>query len=150
MPLLIKAVQATDGAVMELGGGTFSTPLLHWLCAESGRTLITYESNFEYFRALKNFQSKNHRICFVENWDNIDLNRHYSVVLIDHVAERRKIDAVRLKDKADYIIIHDTNEIEYYGYDKEFWDNFKYRYDWKCTIPFTSIISNFKDINYEN
>lgn len=146
MPMLIKTVQASSGPVMELGGGMFSTPLLHWLCHETGRTLITYESNFEYFRALRNFQSKNHRIRFIESWDDIDLKTFWSVILIDHVAERRKIDALKFKNNADYIVIHDTQETEYYGYDDEFWSNFKYRYDWKNTTPNTSVISNFKNI----
>ena len=43
MPVIIKFIQATEGRVLELGAGLFSTPLLHWLCAEKGRKLYTYE-----------------------------------------------------------------------------------------------------------
>lgn len=150
MPMLIKTVQLTDGDVLELGGGYFSTPLLHWLCAESGRKLVTYESNYEYFKSLKAFQSRNHRIRFAEDWNKIDLSGFWSVAFIDHTQERRKIDAIRLKRNADYIVIHDTEKIEDYGYDDEFWSNFEFRYDWTATTPHTSVLSNFKTLHNFN
>ena len=48
-PLLIKVMQITSGDVLELGMGMASTPLLHWLCFDTGRNLISYENNKKYY-----------------------------------------------------------------------------------------------------
>lgn len=143
IPMLIKTVQATNGIVIELGAGISSTPLLHWLCLD--RKLITYEETEEYFNFAKKFQSRNHSIRFIENWDNLDIKEHYSVVFIDQGVDSRAKTALYFKDIADYIVLHDT-EAPCYGYDK-IWDKFKYRYDWKYCRPWTSVVSNFKNLD---
>jgi hypothetical protein len=141
MPMLIKAVQASRGAVVELGAGPFSTPLLHWLCL--GRRLFTYENKEYYFDFAKRFQSKTHSIRLIDDWDKLKLDRHYGVIFIDHDGHRGE-DAVRFKDKADYIVLHDSNE-DRYGY-KLLEGNFKYRLDWKGAWPWTTVVSNFKNL----
>ncbi len=53
--------------------------------------------------------------------------------------------SIRLKNSADYIILHDTEpdcEKEY-GYDKV-WEHFKYRKDWKLCRAWTTVVSNTK------
>jgi hypothetical protein len=148
MPTVIKVVQATTGPVIEFGGGLCSTPLLHWLCAEDRRKLISFEDNPEYYQYMKVFQSRTHRIRLVNNWDDIKVNGHYSVILIDHITERRAIDAIKWKDNADYIILHDTeskNEVYHYN---EVYPHFKYVYHWKFSWPWTSVVSNFKDLSF--
>ena len=145
MPMLIRAVQITDGAVMELGAGIFSTPLLHWLCAGDGRSLVTYEKDPKYYGFARKFMSRTHRICLVDDWDKIDIKTHWSVVLIDQDNKRGET-ALLLKDSADYIILHDSEEEKLYGYDK-IWEHFKYRYDWKECSPWTTVVSNFKDLS---
>ena len=148
MPMLIKAVQLTKGPVMELGSGLFSTPLLHWLCKKDSRKLVTYENMLEYYPFARQFRSRNHHVRLIDSWDKIDVETHWSVVMIDHKpAERRAIDAIRLRDKADYIVLHDT-ERSVYGYDK-IWPHFKYIYHWKSCKPWTTVVSNFKNLNEE-
>lgn len=155
--MLLKYAQITNGPILELGAGLHSTPLLHWLCAESNRKLITYESNLTWFKYAKEFQSRNHSIRLAENWDEIDFiaplptankksNKRWSVVFIDHESERRAIDTIRLKNHADYIILHDTNDVSVYNYD-EVWKHFKYVHHWTYCIPNTSVVSNFKKLN---
>lgn len=142
MPLLIKIVQMSKGPILELGSGIFSTPLLHWLCAEDERKLFTYENNLEYFPFAKRFQSRNHRIRFTKNYKDINTEVHWGVVFIDHSPEyQRGDDAIKLKNSTDYIILHDTQELNHYGYE-DVWEHFKYRYDWKFCIPWTSVVSN--------
>ena len=149
IPMLIKAVQMTDGPVMELGAGMFSTPLLHWLCYENNRKLATYEINDRYAKFAKGFSSKNHQIFHVSDYGEIDTETHWDVVLVDHSTDERAKDIIRLKDKANYIVIHDTHS-NAYGYDK-IWKHFKYIHHWKFTKPFTSVVSNFKNLEeYEN
>jgi hypothetical protein len=148
MPMLIRLVQMTDKPVLEIGSGLYSTPLLHWLCKERNVKLITYEDTPEYFKFAKSFQSRNHSIRFVEDWKNIDVETNWGVVLIDHhPEEQRGKDIMRLKDKADYFVLHDSEKEIVYGYDKV-WEHFKYRYDWKDCKPWTTVLSNSKDLSF--
>ncbi len=145
-PMLIEYVQKTKGPVLEMGSGVFSTPLLHWLCLD--RELITYEDVPEFYHFAHKFQSDNHRVRLIKNWGEVKADRHFSVVLIDHKASRnfrRGDDALRFKDCADYIILHDTEpeSQKNYGYDK-IWQHFKYRRDWKLCRAWTTVVSNFK------
>ena len=145
IPILIKAVQLSNGPVLELGAGIFSTPLLHWLCAEENRWLLTCERNPEYFTWAKKFQSRTHKIKLIGDWDELKVSTiHWSVIFVDQDIHRDKI-AIAFKDSADYIVLHDSNMESHYGYDKVF-AHFKYRYDWKYNKPWTTIVSNFKDL----
>lgn len=142
IPMLIKYVQKTDKNVMELGSGLFSTPLLHWLCRD--KKLVTYENVPEYYQFAKKFQWKNHSIRFIEDWDKLKTRKHWGVIFIDHNDGHRGEDAIKFKDNADYIIIHDSNA-DCYGYDN-IWKHFKYRCDWKECKPWTTVLSNFKEL----
>lgn len=150
MPFLIEYVQKTKGTVIELGSGLFSTPLLHWLCFN--RKLITYENYLHYYDFAKKFQSENHKINFVKDWSTEDFPEHYSVVLIDHSINSRKHtrgdDAIRFKDIADYIILHDAGEKSNpkYGYEKVY-PHFKYRKDWTGCRPHTTVLSNLHPLD---
>lgn len=140
MPMLIRAVEMADGPVVEVGAGIASTPLLHWLCKILERKLITYENDPEFYGIAKQFQSKNHKIRLVKSWEEMDFVTHYGVVLIDHApAERRGRDAIRFS--ADYIVCHDSERPDLYGYD--LLDRFKYRFDYMDVVPFTTVVSDF-------
>jgi len=146
MPMLIKTVQMSEGPILELGSGIFSTPLLHWLCSEHSRRLDTYESHPDYYAFAKRFQSRYHSIHLTKDWQDIDMRKHWGVVLIDHAPEeRRGIDAIRLKNNADYIVLHDSELEKKYGYDK-IWEHFKYIHRWDGGTPKTTVVSNFKDL----
>lgn len=142
MPVLIRAVLLTSGPVLELGAGVFSTPLLHWLCAENRRSLLTYEKDPEYFEFAKKFMSRTHRIRQIDNWTKIDVDIHWSVVLVDQDNARGE-SAILLKDTADFIILHDSEYPELYGYDKVY-PHFKHIYHWTFSKPYTTVVSNFK------
>jgi hypothetical protein len=149
--MLIKTVLMSKGPVLEVGAGFYSTPLLHWLCKNLDRLLITYESDPTFFAFARNFMSRGHRIRFIKNWDDMDFKTHYGVVLIDHSPKRprtRGMDALKFKDTADYIVIHDTGPVieEKYGYEA-IWPHFKYRYTWKEAQPWTTVVSNFKKLS---
>ena len=147
MPMLIKAVQASRGTVVEVGGGVFSTPLLHWLCKEAGRKLITYENEPQFFAFSHEFQSHLHSVRLIKDWDEMDFKSHCGVVFIDHHPEfRRGLDAIRFKDSADFIVMHDTERPDKYNYN-EVWKHFKYVHHYKDCRPWTSVVSNFKDLS---
>lgn len=145
MPVLIKAVQMSQGPVLELGSGYFSTPLLHWLCAEKNRKLVTYEDDKEFFQFAYQFRSRNHKIIFVDDWGEIDIGQSWGVALIDHQKKRRDIEALRLKDNVDYLVLHDTNNPRYHH--DRVWPHFKEVYHWKFCTPWTSVVSNRKKLD---
>ncbi len=147
MAMLVKVLLASEGDVIECGGGVFSTPLLHWICKMQNRNLITYEQDPNYYAFEKQFQSRQHRVRFVKNWDDIKIPKRAGMVFIDHhPPKRRMIELSRFKNVADYIIIHDTErESRQYNLPEVF-AQFKYRHDWKGCRPWTSVVSNFKDL----
>ncbi len=154
--LLLKILDKSEGDVLELGSGIFSTPLLHWYCKNKGRRLITYEDDPDWFFYSKRFQSDFHSIRLVKDWNEVSVAKHAGLIFIDHAGKKkgsnmlgsqRGADAIRLKDSADYIVMHDTDP-QYnaiYGYD-EVWEHFKYRFDWTECRPWTSVVSNFKEL----
>lgn len=156
LPILMKVLSLTDGPVLELGTGLFSTPYLHWACYPN-RKLVSYENKKEFFNTWKYDDKREvcnnygyHSRFLVENndWDKIDISEHWGVAFIDHnPGPRRREEVRRLANNADYIVVHDTDEKNdwYYKYSEYFLD-FKYRWDSKI-YPRTTVLSNFKDLS---
>jgi hypothetical protein len=146
--VLVKVLQLSKGTVIECGGGIFSTPILHWLCKDMDRELITHEQDPTYYAFERTFQSRQHHIKFVENWDDIKIPKHVGMVFIDHhPPERRMMETLRFMNVADYIVIHDTERPDRKYNLPEVFERFKYRYDWKDCRPWTSVVSNLKDLS---
>lgn len=144
IPVLVKVVMATKGPVLELGCGFASTSLLFWLCQMQGRKFVSYENDPGWIKQV------GYPVIFTEDWNKIDIdNIHWSVAFIDHrPGERRIIEAIRLEDKADIIILHDSEpeSDKYYQYEK-IYPMFKYRYDYKEFLPHTVALSNKINLN---
>jgi hypothetical protein len=151
LPILIKLVQMTTGPVLEMGIGWNSTPVLHWLCLD--RRLLSLENDREWYEKFVEFGVGKHKIGYVKDWEKARIdNTRWSVVLIDHrPALRRHKDAIRLKDNADFIILHDSEpEIDkFYAY-RRVWPHFKYRYDHTGVKPHTTVLSNRHDLRLRN
>jgi len=145
--MLIKAIIASEGPVLEIGAGVYSTPLMHWLCQTLGRKLVTYENSPVWYEYARKFRSKGHSIRFIKNWDELDFKTHWGVVFADHNPDPRRVDdVISFKDNADYIVIHDTDREDKYHMEKA-WPYFKYRYTWQNCRPWTTVVSNFKDLS---
>jgi len=153
IPLLVKVMNVSEGPVLEMGIGPFSTPLLHWLCFDQNRTLTSYDNSKEYLEANKTFETSFHQIKYLDNWDDADIeNTHWGVVFIDHAPpERRPIDVARVANCADYIVIHDSQRhLDQYFHYKSIYGLFKYKYVYRKVKPHTTVLSNFKDLNIFN
>jgi len=125
IPLLYWALEKTKNSkkpIIEFGCGEGSTPFLQYYCKKNSRKLISYDENSEW--------ASRYNAIHIANWDSI-IHEEYSVALIDHSpAGRRHIDALLIKDKSDYIVIHDS-EVEgnqTYMFDK-IWGSFQYKKD---------------------
>jgi hypothetical protein len=121
-PLIYWALQETKGLtepILEMGCGEGSTPYLIEFCKKNKRQLISYDYDKEW--------ADKYNAIHVTDWDSIN-HEYYSVILIDHSpGERRYIDIEKLKDKCEYMIIHDSEPAAYgYMLDK-IWHLFPYR-----------------------
>jgi len=142
MSVLIDIVRRTNGDVLEMGIGIGSTPVLHELCR--GRKLVSYDSSKEYVDAFMSLASDWHELSFVEDWAKIAIEKPWSIAFIDHApCGRRRYDIARLKDFADYVIVHDTEQDvdRFYRYKGAF-SLYRYRRDYTFAKPFTTVLSN--------
>lgn len=156
---LIKCMSLTSGDVLELGLGYFSTPYLHYQCVLDKRHLTSYDNDKGWVRRFADSDFYNHRyrgeyhdFIYVENWADAKIEKPWDVVLIDHTPdERRSIEAMRLKDLAKYIIIHDSNEngkAQFRGYNyASIFPHFKYKKVWDKDERHATVLSNFYDLN---
>jgi hypothetical protein len=141
LPMLVNFVKKTNGTVIEFGMGDFSTPALHAIC--EGRMLESYDNHPDWTERFGYMRSENHVVKYVDNWDSLDLSgKHFSVAFVDHApGERRIVEIERLKDIADFVVVHDS-EAACYGYEPYF-AMYKYRYDDKSNSTETTVVSNF-------
>jgi hypothetical protein len=144
MPVLLQLLQKTDGSILEVGSGVYSTPLLHWFCSFTNRKLVTYESDKSFIHFAKQYETDFHKVHFIENYQNIPLD-YYTIALIDHNGHDRGLTAIHLKDNVTFIVLHDSNVIKRNSYDKAF-PNFKWRKDFTQYVPWTTILSNSNDL----
>jgi hypothetical protein len=149
LPMLARIMLISSGPVMECGMGIHSTPILHAFCYEQKRQLFSYEENQAWYDAHLNWHSPTHTIELVKDWNTVPIEQsHWGVILIDHSANRRAIDAIRAANHADYVVLHDSNgRFEYsYHYDTVY-PHYKYRYIYDKQPIHTTVVSNFMPVN---
>src|SRR3990167_10171681 len=110
LQVLTKLVQMTDGPILELGIGLYSTPYLHYACLPAKRSLTSYESDPGWMRYFRDFnRSDFHKVHLIEDWDKLEINQLWDIAFVDHSPDpRRSVEAKRLANHAKYIILHDT------------------------------------------
>lgn len=140
-PLLWWALKETKGQaepVLEMGCGEGSTPYLKQYLKTDKRKLISYD----YDKEWADKYNANH----VTDWDSIE-HENYSVILIDHSpGERRHLDVIKLANKCDYMIIHDSEPAATgYMLDKV-WHLFPYRRNLKTEGAWATIVSTKHEI----
>jgi hypothetical protein len=152
MPILARIMDLTDGPVLELGMGIYSTPLLDLMCRETKRDLVSLDNDTEWFDSNVQWASGYHKVYFVEDWANSTMieSRHWSVALVDEKPASNRIKSIkRLAHQANFVIIHDS-EPESNKFFKYSWiyNLFKYRYDYTKCRPNTTVLSNFIDLKF--
>lgn len=138
MSFFLTAVAHTNGPILELGAGDYSTPLLHAVCSREKRYLMTADTSMGLLCNFLDLQRSWHAFCYVpvyeddlelnakpERWDNVGGEIDWSVVIVNHrPGERRVKDIERLRSRAEIFVIHDTQE-KGYGY-QAILESFKY------------------------
>jgi len=150
LPCLIRALEKTNGDILELGTGVFSTPYLRYMAMLNDRKLVSYENYKDWYDFLLKYYTpnKNHEINFIEKYADAPIDKPWDVVLIDQTPDSsRGEEAIRLKDWAKYIVIHDSNPSNYKvtHYD-EIYPLFKYKTDWHGDYNRATVLSNFVDL----
>ncbi len=151
IPILTRIVDISDPElpILEFGVG-YSTMILDMMCKLSGRQIFSYENDRDWHKINLKYHNGNHKVWFTNNWDTIDIDHtHWGLVLIDHrPAVNRRVQALRLKDNADYILLHDSEpEIDRFYRYSGIYKHFKYKYDYTRCKPYTTVLSNNKDLS---
>jgi len=107
---LMACITATRGAVLEVGVGYWSTPLLHAYCAAAGRTLVSIDEDKAWVERFKEYHIGRHEVSHA-NYDQrlAELAaRQWSVVFLDGSPGHRRADqAMLFRESANLIVIHD-------------------------------------------
>lgn len=147
LPLLLLGLALTDkGAVLELGSGEGSTPLLRQYCQDNRLNFQSYDNDIDWCIKTGAY--------YVHDWETIIsllAKKHYGLIFIDHApGERRHLDAITLANAADILVLHDTEEggAGNYMWDKA-WPHFKYRLNYNKTGggAGATAVSNKIDLN---
>lgn len=155
IPILAKCVHKFGGNVLEFGTGMGSSPLL---CTLVDGELCSFESNQSWYEMMKSgthgkglWSKSNHVLHFVpnQNWDIIypivDWRKQWSIAFIDHApGERRIVDIIKLKDKVDVILYHDSEEPSY-GW-SQLQGHFNSVYEFDVYPVRTTVVSNKYDL----
>ena len=161
IPLLAACVAATNGPVLELGTGDYSTPALHAMCLAGSwtgakgsfepRLLVSADDKRDWIRKYEKYRWRYHELTWVEDWAKWEpLDWHWDVALIDHgPAAARKETLARLKDKTRLIVLHDTEKPagEAYGCG-DIMRKMTYRYDDMSQANQTTVLSMIDDLSW--
>lgn len=115
LPALLACIAATDGAVLELGVGHFSTPQLDALLYSRFRTLVSAEDNEEWFKQFQKYHDpERHKVLFVDYKYALTLfsKEKWSVAFIDHSpgGENRAAAFKALIEVSEYVVMHDAQK----------------------------------------
>lgn len=115
LPALLACIAATEGAVLELGVGHFSTPQLHALLYSKFQILISADDNEGWINEFKKYYDpERHRLLLVDYKEAIPLfaKERWGVAFIDHSpgGENRAAAFKALIEVSDYVVMHDAQK----------------------------------------
>jgi hypothetical protein len=113
LPALLACIAVTDGPVLELGVGHFSTPHLHAICGAMGRVLISVESNNEWYHEMESRYETDMHGFFIGTPQGLEaFGKRWGVAFIDHSpgGENRANAFRQLIEISDYVVMHDAQK----------------------------------------
>ena len=123
---LLASLWATDGAILELGSGWYSTPMVHRISTLQNRQVLTSDGNYEWLKKFIFFASDKHDLFLVDasktqgkisekvhvmsSWGSIgDQQQRWGCIFVDHApAMQRIVELQRLRGNSDLLVMHDT------------------------------------------
>lgn len=129
-PVLYEMAMRTSGPIIEFGCGYGSTDLLHEVCKENKRLLISVDDNLEWLNIFKekykgdsewhkfifvpgklskDSDDPQHWINFLSNFELLKICR-FDICFIDQHPWLGRVETIKhMKDKAKFIILHDCD-----------------------------------------
>ena len=142
---MTKKPDTLQDSVLECGAGWGSTPMLKLICKSLGYRLESYDSDRDWALQIG--------AVHVPDWSKWEpVEKKYFVAFIDCApGDVRKDIALRLKDRATFIILHDAecDPPGAYGYDT-LYPHFTYRSVYRTLKPNTLVLSNFRPFPLED
>lgn len=152
-------IDNSNGPILELGGGIYSTPLTHE-AAKNGRKVLTIDHNPEWVKSLsEQYSHPNHtiKVCVPHAWEQHlpDWNmvpyqhEHWGVVFVDQMpSSARILGIVACAFNADFVVVHDTEQpLYYYDNAMRLFKNVR-EHRLYPSAPNTGIGSNFREIDF--
>ena len=116
-PVLFSALSLTSGPVLELGCGEGSSRMMHYLCANQGRELISMDHDTHYLSFYeRRFRSRIHVFDSGADWASA-LSKFadwkWGVVFVDCGPSwhSRVLPIHLFKDRATFIVVHDIDAL---------------------------------------
>jgi hypothetical protein len=157
MAPLLTAITHTQGPILEMGAGDYSTPLIHAVCSKNHRRIVTVETDHNWLTQFLDLKTTWHTLVYLpvyhqdgtlrdaHLWNTVGEGCHWGIIFVDHrPGERRVVDILRLKGNADIMVVHDTEEASYHF--EPALNQFKYRYDYKRYTVYTTLVSDTIDV----
>lgn len=131
LPLLASVIAiARPGPVFEIGVGHCSTPLIAEMCKAMERDHHVKETSHVWLES----------VCDLE--PRLSIPSTIAVAFIDCAGPDRLLWAETMRNLAEFIVIHDTDN---QGGDLtdliDYLDTFPHRYDYKSMCPWTTVVS---------
>lgn len=148
-PVLAAVVAVTNGPILELGCGWGSSLWLHGICAIQNRKLVSLEGNMNWLNQFSWMTNSFHTFHHVKDWHDVpEYEENWDVVLVDHGdSPNRATSILALKDRAKYLVCHDSCFAHLYGYNDVF-PMFNHRFDFAKRRPQTTVVSMLHDVRF--
>lgn len=113
LPALLACIAVTDGPVLELGVGHFSTPHLHAICGALNRMLISVEPDDVWREEFSRYTSGLHN--FMASYTGLNVPGfiwHFGVSLVDHSpgGANRAAAFKAFIELSDFVVVHDAQK----------------------------------------
>lgn len=138
-PVLIKLLNTiTKGDVIEFGMGEYSTHVMHYICKQQGRNMLSLETDQQWIDKFKEYNGLLIEPGKLKEYDFF--KRKFSIALVDGQPLKFRQVFIELMN-VDYFIVHDTEPEWRDLYDWNF-SGFKNVYNFTDIIPHTTVLSN--------
>lgn len=145
--MLAWAVTHSEGPILEFGMGYYSTPLIASLAPN--RMVVSADSSQEWRDRFQHLLTPLHHLCVVPDWKAWtcpESQAKWGLVIVDHApSARRQPEIMRMKDRCDLLMVHDSEPHTHYGLDLT---AFPYRYTDKFQVTWTTLCS-YKPLDIE-
>ncbi|UJR38416.1 hypothetical protein I4U23_031084 [Adineta vaga] len=152
--VLLAAAYATEsGAILELGMGSTSTPILHCVSTEQKRFVLSADSDIRWVNHFISLYGNStlHQMMHVDvqsqmgvEWARADIHSAatWSIVFIDHrPGPRRQFDLFGYSSRSTLVILHDTEQSALYNYGTGL-RAYPYQYRFTKLKTYTDVLSS--------